>query len=94
MWNPSASRGSAASMNGGEDGAPNRIEIRQGGVVFIPEHLSKDQDIALAPGDHVTVHTPGGGGFGDPAQRESGLVETDLRRGYYKAADVARRFRR
>ena len=32
---------------GGGDGAPNVVRIHRGGETFIPEHLSKDQDIAL-----------------------------------------------
>ncbi|MCB1339693.1 MAG: hydantoinase B/oxoprolinase family protein, partial [Pseudooceanicola sp.] len=49
---------------GGRDGAVNRVTVWQGGVAYVPEHLSKEQDIPLAPGDRVRVQTPGGGGFG------------------------------
>ena len=41
---------------------------RQGGKTYRPPHLSKDQDIEIGVGDVVRVSTPGGGGFGDPAQ--------------------------
>ena len=68
---------------GGEDGQPNKIEIEQSGRIFTPVHLSKDQDIALSPGDRITVHTPGGGGYGDPATREPALVERDRIRQYH-----------
>ena len=37
----------------------------------MPEHLSKAQDIPLAPGDRVRVRTPGGGGYGDPRDRDA-----------------------
>jgi N-methylhydantoinase B len=70
-------------VEGGMDGAPNVVRIHRGGEVFIPEHLSKDQDIPLRPGDRVEVMTPGGGGFGDPFARDPALVERDVRRGYY-----------
>jgi N-methylhydantoinase B len=79
---------------GGEDGRPNRIEILQGGVSTIPEHLSKDQGVVLTPGDRIVVHTPGGGGFGAPADREAALVKQDVTRGYYRADEAARRFGR
>jgi len=79
---------------GGENGQPNRIEILQNGVSTTPEHLSKDQDVVLAPGDRIVVHTPGGGGFGAPEARDTALVERDVKRGYYGAAEAARRFRR
>jgi N-methylhydantoinase B len=70
-------------VEGGLDGAPNVVRIHRGGQVIIPEHLSKDQDIPLEPGDRVEVMTPGGGGYGDPLTRDPGLAERDVRRGYY-----------
>ena len=68
---------------GGRDGAPNVVRIHRGGETHTPPHLSKDQDIAIAPGDRVEVMTPGGGGYGDPARRDPALVRRDVRRGYY-----------
>ncbi|MEY4696169.1 MAG: hypothetical protein RIT14_597, partial [Pseudomonadota bacterium] len=70
---------------GGQDGGVNRVEIwREGGVV-VPEHLSKAQDIALCPGDRVRVRTPGGGGYGSPADRDPRLIAEDVRLGRYTA---------
>ena len=66
---------------GGEDGAVNEVTILRDGDAYTPEHLSKEQDIALKPGDRVRVRTPGGGGFGDPAERDPALVERDKRLG-------------
>lgn len=66
---------------GGADGAPNVVEIWRGGVRHVPAHLSKEQDIPLAPGDRVRVRTPGGGGYGDPSARPAALVEEDRRLG-------------
>ncbi|GAA0588823.1 hydantoinase B/oxoprolinase family protein [Craurococcus roseus] len=68
---------------GGRDGAPNVVRIHRGGESFTPLHLSKDQDIAIRPGDRVEVMTPGGGGYGDPARRDPALIRRDVRRGYY-----------
>lgn len=75
---------------GGQDGAVNRVEIRKGDTVLIPDHLSKAQDIPLAPGDRVRVRTPGGGGYGDPAQRDPALVAEDIRLGRYSAEQAGR----
>ena len=75
---------------GGGDGAVNRVEIIRAGTVTVPEHLSKAQDIVLAPGDRVRVRTPGGGGFGDPTERDPALVAEDVRLGRYSAQDAAR----
>lgn len=67
---------------GGEAGQPNKIEITQSGRKLVPAHLSKDQDIEMSAGDIIRVRTPGGGGYGDPAERSQALVERDLKRGY------------
>jgi N-methylhydantoinase B len=66
---------------GGGDGAMNEVEVWRGGVKYIPEHLSKEQDIALQAGDRVRVRTPGGGGYGDPALRDPALAARDKRLG-------------
>ncbi len=77
---------------GGRDGGVNRVEVIRGGETLIPEHLSKAQDIQLAPGDRVRVRTPGGGGYGDPAQRDRALVAEDVRLGRFTAAEAEARF--
>ena len=66
---------------GGADGAPNVVEVWRGGEMYTPEHLSKEQDIPLAAGDRVRVRTPGGGGYGPPADRPAALTEEDKRLG-------------
>jgi N-methylhydantoinase B len=66
---------------GGKAGAPNRVEILRGGTVMVPEHLSKAQGIDLRPGDRVRVRTPGGGGYGDPADRDPEAAAEDHRLG-------------
>lgn len=75
---------------GGSDGAVNRVEVIRDGVVMVPEHLSKAQDIALKPGDRVRVRTPGGGGYGPPSRRDPALVAEDVRLGRYSAEEAAR----
>ena len=68
---------------GGADGAVNTVTVFRDGVAHVPKHLSKEQDIALKAGDRVRVGTPGGGGYGDPRQRDPDLVAHDLAMGYY-----------
>jgi N-methylhydantoinase B len=77
---------------GGADGAVNRVEVTCAGVVTVPEHLSKAQDIALKAGDRVRVRTPGGGGYGDPAQRDPALIAEDVRLGRYTAEQARNLF--
>jgi N-methylhydantoinase B len=80
---------------GGADGGVNKVLVLHAdGRRYVPPHLSKDQDIQLAAGDVVAVSTPGGGGFGDPARRDPGLIEQDVRRGYYTPDDIRKRFGR
>ena len=77
---------------GGADGGLNKIVVRRGGSDYVPPHRSKDQDILIGPGDRITVSTPGGGGYGDPLERDVRLVARDVRRGYYTTEDVAALF--
>lgn len=79
-------------VEGGGDGAPNIVRIHRDGQVFVPEHLSKDQDIPLKAGDRVEVMTPGGGGYGPARERDSALIVRDVRRGYYTPDEAARLF--
>ncbi len=73
------------ASQGGKEGGRNVVRIHRGTDVIIPEHLSKDQDIPLKPGDRVEVLTPGGGGYGNPLERDAALVARDVGRGYYTA---------
>ena len=70
---------------GGQDGMVNSVVVVRDGIAHVPPHLSKEQDIPLKAGDRVSVGTPGGGGYGDPLQRDPELVLSDVRMGYYPA---------
>jgi N-methylhydantoinase B len=78
--------------HGGADGGVNTVRVRSDGKDYVPPHLSKDQDIAVRPGDRITVSTPGGGGFGAPFERAAELVARDVRRGYFTRRDADTRF--
>ncbi|MFZ8942353.1 MAG: methylhydantoinase, partial [Gemmobacter sp.] len=67
-----------------------RVEVIRDGQAMVPEHLSKAQDIPLAPGDRVRVRTPGGGGYGPAAERDPEAVAEDVRLGRY-GPEAARR---
>ncbi len=74
---------------GGMDGATNKVTVWRSGKAHTPEHFSKEQDIALGPGDRVHVCTPGGGGYGDPKKRSPEDVLEDVSLGRY-TTDEAR----
>lgn len=77
---------------GGGNGATNLVEVTRNGHVHVPAHLSKEQDIALAAGDRVRVRTPGGGGYGDPADRDEAALAEDLALGRYSASQAEELF--
>ena len=77
---------------GGGDGGVNVVEVRRDGETYRPPHRSKDQDILIEAGDSITVRTPGGGGYGDPLQRDPALVARDVGRGYYTVEAAVARF--
>ena len=78
---------------GGRDGAVNRVRVSfADGREHVPAHLSKDQGIPVRAGDTVHVTTPGGGGYGDPRERDPALVARDLARGYYTEEEARARF--
>lgn len=62
---------------GGQLGLANGTPLRAKGRQLIP------------PGERLVVHTPGGGGLGDPALRAASRVERDVRDGLV-SADQAR----
>lgn len=77
-------------VNGGLPGARGRKWIdRAGGTREILP--SKCHDVPVAPGDVLHFVTWGGGGWGDPLQRDPALVELEVRRGLV-TADGARRY--
>jgi N-methylhydantoinase B len=75
---------------GGHDGAPNQVVVTRQGGDYVSPHLSKDEDIRVVAGDAISVGTPGGGGYGNPWQRDPALVARDVARGYFTAADARR----
>lgn len=77
---------------GGGDGAVNTVTVFRDGQPHVPPHLSKEQDIALKAGDRVSVGTPGGGGYGDPLERDAELVLRDVGLGYYTPEQAAEMF--
>jgi N-methylhydantoinase B len=70
---------------GGLPGACNEIEVSQAGHVTRPTHISKGEGYELRPGDWVQVRTPGGGGYGPPAERSTEARNRDVRRSYFGA---------
>ncbi|MHB8643674.1 MAG: hydantoinase B/oxoprolinase family protein [Gaiellaceae bacterium] len=73
---------------GGGEGRPNSATLRypDGRRVAI----AKDTRVPLPKGTLVELHCGGGGGFGDPAERDPEDVAIDLREGYVTEAHARR----
>ncbi len=80
-------RGRAApkGVAGGSDAALNRFSYRQGGAWHTPPMASKMIGMRLARGDRVRLETPGGGGYGLPAERSDAARARDVALGYVGA---------
>ena len=71
-------RWAAPGIGGGEAGAPGEVLINGASIDSRVPHV-------LQPGDEVTLRTPGGGGYGPPADRAAADSARDLRMGYVTA---------
>ena len=54
------------------------VEYCLDGKKFFPEHVTKDENIQLKPGDTARIGTPGGGGWGNPFSRDPLRVLRDV----------------
>ena len=77
---------------GGKEGGKNKVTIWRDGIAHTPDHFSKEQNIALNAGDRVHVRTPGGGGYGEPFERDPNLVLEDVRLGRYSVEEARELF--
>ncbi|WP_432239751.1 hydantoinase B/oxoprolinase family protein [Herbaspirillum robiniae] len=74
--------------HGGGPGAPARLVLHRPGES--PRELGKIDLLPVAAGDEIAIQTPGGGGWGNPFERDPGAVLADVRRGLL-SPDAARR---
>jgi N-methylhydantoinase B len=66
-------------LNGGEPGALGEYMIvkRNGEILKLPSKCT----VQMEEGDSLIVHTPGGGGFGDPKKRTPEKIKRDIANG-------------
>jgi N-methylhydantoinase B len=83
----------AWGVEGGRRGRPNGFRVGREGreqrfsELFGIASPSKFANVPLAAGDEYVIESGGGGGFGDPLERDPRLVAEDVRLGY--VSDVA-----
>ncbi len=75
---------------GGKDALKNRVAILRQSGEYIPQHITKDERVRLLAGEVIQISTPGGGGYGDPFERDPELVLRDVQREYYSAETALR----
>jgi N-methylhydantoinase B len=67
---------------GGGDAVLNEVEFQRDGEVTKPALISKDTGHVLKRGDVVVIRSSGGGGYGDPAERDPAAAARDRELGY------------
>ena len=85
---------------GGHSGGTAQLEVRcAGDAAFLPfderfgvASPTKFTNVTLRRGDVVRYRTPGGGGFGDPADRDPERLAEDVREGYVTSEAAAREY--
>ena len=78
-------------LHGGGPGACGKLLLKTNGQQSsLP---SKTVNQRLERGDVLSMHTQGGGGFGDPKKRDRKLVARDLREGKVTTASLERDYR-
>ncbi|MBR0671643.1 hydantoinase B/oxoprolinase family protein [Neoroseomonas soli] len=75
---------------GGEPAATNRFTWDTAEGKASPPLVSKVTDVKIRAGRRVRLETPGGGGWGPPAQRDPEKVRRDLRLGFITPAAARR----
>ena len=76
----------ARGRAGGHSGAPGRVWLTDG------TPLKGKGTQAITAGTHLVLELPGGGGYGDPAQRSIAHLERDYRNGYLSAATIDQQY--
>ncbi len=90
----------AFGLDGGLQGGPGAIRVKRAGdtefrsfsEVYGTVSPSKFTNIRLLRGDEVLIESPGGGGFGDPRERDRARVAEDVDQGFVSATAAAERY--
>lgn len=71
---------------GGRSGLPSRLTLERGGAP--PTEMASKATFDLQPGDLVTLRIAGGGGWGQPSERDPRLIAADIREGKISVASA------
>ncbi len=78
-------------INNGKEGRANNVTVikKDGGKFNMP----KKSGYKLEKGDRITFLTGGGGGYGDPLNRETSMIKNDIKQGYLSVEYVEKNFK-
>ena len=79
-------------LHRGGPAEPNRVRLVTDGETWTPAMRTKLTRQPLDEGDAIEVASPGGGGFGDPLERDAELVERDLNHGLIDPLEAERTY--
>src|SRR5271163_2095485 len=74
-------RHGACGILGGADGMPHRYTLYSAGQPPRPIK-TKETGLEIRPGDVLILESGGGGGWGDPADRDPDAIANDLENGF------------
>ncbi len=83
-----------AGVLGGHAAQRNRFLYPKDGKAAEPAMVSKLHDAKLRKGERIRLETPGGGGYGPPAERVPERIAEDLRLGYVTESGLERDYGR
>ncbi len=78
-----------SGASGGLPAQANSVVLNTGGKTWVPPFRSKVERVSFAAGDRIDLGSPGGGGYGNPCDRDPAAVEDDLNDGFI-GPDAAR----
>jgi N-methylhydantoinase B len=76
----------ALGLNGGQSGAVGEVILSDG------THPHPKSHYTLQTGQRVSLKLPGGGGFGNPLERDPARVLADVKQGYVSVAQAANNY--
>lgn len=81
-----------AGVVGGGAGAANRFAYEQADGDHEPPMVSKIVGVQIERGQKLRLETPGGGGYGDPRERDPERVAEDVRLGFVGPANAEKEY--
>ena len=91
VWAEKARASTVSGLDGG--GSPPEHNA----IIVYPDtpeelRLGKRADLAVGPGDRIVARPAGGGGYGDPLEREPEFVRSDVENGYVSHEQAERTY--